>query len=426
MKPPEFFRRPEPARILKRAARCTVTPLAVHFFGPEAEGQEIVSHGQCAACKYLATSSRGKEACDRSREEHALTALRRQNPTPFVCHMGFACIVVPVFAERGQGYTLTFGPYCPAEEPRSLESAALRGLVTLFNSETGDAFPVSLADIRVVPVSAIPAIAEWTVEALAAVRDEPQEAQAQPPAIEEEAPESPKRRAKPHSPPPDPYQAAPIAMALAGGKQGQARALVRGTLSESRSIKRARIAVKRARCVAVVGAALEAAERAELKTQRCWDRFPEFVEEVRRARSNSDLTNAAMRLLGILKRESVRKPRHVDPPRMPQGADYVELNEIIIEGLPERVKISDAAAKLGVHPTTITHRLQRRFDMSYSQYTGRLRIHLAKQLLLTTQLSVTEVGRRIGIDDVSNFVKRFREFEHMTPAEYRDRYKDKE
>lgn len=425
MTPLEFFRTPEATRAIERAARCAAMPLSLHFLGRGEEGVRIISHGQCAACSYVARWPKGVRACRASREEAARTAFRREGPVSFVCHMGFACTTTPALPEHTPGFALTFGPYCPAEEWRFLATSALDNLTRLLEDEAGlpedfsaDVFPVSLADIRVVPTPAAPGLAEWTSEVLGALWDECHVVAPEPPASREEVPQDIARHAKPDRVLPDPYQAAPIAAALAGGEQGQARALVRAALSESRSAPRARIAAKRARLLAIAAAALEAAERAEMSTGAGWDQFPELLADVRQARTDAELVNAAMRVLGILKRKAVRQAA--------PETGYIELNQILLERLPERITLNEVAARLGQTPTAITHRLQRKFGMSFSEYAGRLRIDKAKELLRRTKLSATEVAQRVGIRDVSNFGKLFRKFEGMSPLKYRGQFGSKQ
>lgn len=48
------------------------------------------------------------------------------------------------------------------------------------------------------------------------------------------------------------------------------------------------------------------------------------------------------------------------------------------------------------------------------------RLEEAKKLLLTTQLSITEIGAEVGFTDTSYFIKRFGERLGTTPLKYRE------
>jgi len=437
MKPSAFFQKPETRRLLERAARGAAAPLAIHFRGGEDQELRIAGYGRCEACRYVQEISEGRAACREARFAAAQTAARLSTPVPFICRLGFACITASALPDPALGFILTLGPYCPIEGAPVLENDAVEGLKSFSGAEPPDDFRGGLLDIHTVPASAISAIMEWTLEALALIW---QDGQASTPEPEAEPAKVPARR-KRHTPLPDPYQAAPIAAALAGGKSGQARALIRAALSESRSSERGRIAVKRARVVAVVAAVLEAAERAGMNTASCWERLADLPGQVQQARTDLQLASAATAVLAPLKHktalgtpsptrsgdfpEIAGQAALAPPASSATGEDYAELSQIVIDRLVEGITLGEVAARLGQNPSAITHRLQRKFGMSYSEYVGRLRVDKAKELLRRTRLSVTEIARRVGIDDPSNFAKLFRKFEAMTPLEYQKRFQRK-
>lgn len=407
----DILRSPQAVGIIERAARFAAMPVSLHQ-RDDTVSEKVVSFGQCAACRYVANTRGGREACDASRMSAEKTCFDHRDMCPYICHMGFACVAAPVVGK----FVLTFGPFCPSEETRSLEHDVLNGLHNLDHHDRfGNPFtrsPVNLSDIRLVPAATVPEIAQWAVEELAtlcarasagvdAAHDETGLDVSEPA-------HSPKRKALQTAP----FHAATIAASLAAGSQEQARKLVMAALAETESSKRTKASVRKARAVAVLGAVLEAAERAGFETEDCWAAMPSFIEQLDERQADPGAT--IMAVLGILKRRAVRN--------VVVRREYIELNEIILNRITEPVTLNEVAAALGQTPTAITHRLQRNFGMSYSEYVGRLRIDKAKELLRRTRLSVTDVGRRVGIADTSNFGKLFRKFEGMTPLEYRAKF----
>jgi AraC-like DNA-binding protein len=192
------------------------------------------------------------------------------------------------------------------------------------------------------------------------------------------------------------------------------RSLVRAAIAEVVPKPEGAIAGRRARTIALVGAALEAAERARLHTTESWDQFPAFLQAVNQAKTDSELAGAGTAFLGgILRRTRQDAPEGI----------LEEVNRIVAARLPASVTLNEVAQRLGKHPTAITHHLQRKFGLSYSQYVGRLRIDRAKELLRRTRLGIGAVAKRVGIADPSNFSKLFRKLEGVSPQQYREQYK---
>ena len=422
----EFLRTAPVQRVLARAAQSAGTPLSLHYVERNQEGPRILGWGQCAACQHVAGLEGGKAACRSSRLMASAATLRQARPMPFLCHMGFACVAVPAIPE--EGFVLTFGPYCPAEEARSLETDVLNGFSALAE-ETVEALPCELDDIHRAPAETVPAVAEWTAEAIAE-----QWHAAHEDAVEDEAPAGEEATAGTRKRGTGPVQrmevlAGDIAAALASGNQPHVRHLLRAVLEEANRRARTRIGVRRARVVAVVSAAFEAAERAQLDTRAAWENFPEFVAAIAAARTDPELLDAGVRVLGIVKRQTQRRraraekaPEDGATAKAAVDSPFADLHRIVAERLAEGITLEDVARQLGESPSAISHRLKRTFGMSYSDYVGRLRVDAAKDLLRRTKLTATEVARRVGIRDQSNFGKLFKKFEGMTPLDYRTRY----
>lgn len=58
--------------------------------------------------------------------------------------------------------------------------------------------------------------------------------------------------------------------------------------------------------------------------------------------------------------------------------------------------------------------------LTFNDYMRRLRVETARRLLVTTELSITEIAKRCGFEDETYFRKLFREETGMTVKDYRD------
>ncbi|GMW02933.1 MAG: hypothetical protein AMXMBFR84_40690 [Candidatus Hydrogenedentota bacterium] len=416
MDPLAFFREKAVRNLIDRASEAASTPVSIHFRDLDEEGVRILGTGQCEACRYVSSINGGRAACRASRDQASSEALRTRHPVTFLCHMGFACVVAPALPEADMAFTLTFGPYCPAEAPELLEQDALAGLRSLRLGH--DEFPVKLTDIAVLRAPAVPTVAQWTMEALASAWSDRRDTPAPGPSPETNVPPAPRRRARPRQALVD--QALPgstIAAALASGNQPLATRTMRSVLAESIAGTKAGVGVVRGRTLALAGSIIESLETAKQPCLGVWDAYPAFAEAVREAQTGSECLRALLTLFGpILRIQRAAKA----------GDDLLGiLNQLIADRLPDDLTLEEVAERLNRHPTAITHQLQRKYGMSYSQYIGRLRLEQAKELLRRTRLSVGDVGRRVGIDDQSNFSKLFRKFEGQSPQAYRQQFRKK-
>jgi AraC-like DNA-binding protein len=414
MKTLAFLQTPEITRLLARAARCASAPVSIHSAIKEKEEFHLASHGHSPACAFISKLPGGQAACRRSRQKAQADAMRLNEATPFICHMGFACVTVIPQCGATREFALTIGPYCPNEGLNALTSEAEEGLAAL-HAKADKTFTETLKKIPILPATVVPATAEWTADELrrlweATIQTDPipEPEQLTP------APRKKARATKSRAAASDPYQAKAIAAALAGGAKGQARALAKAALEETESAKRTKASVRRARALALVCAVMEASERAALSSTTCRAKLPEFIKELDQARTELQILNAVMKILSALKRKAAREIAHAQ--------DYEELNALLIPRLIEGITLNEIAETLKQSPTAITHRLQRKFGMSFSEYLGRLRIDKAKELLRRTRLSIVEVARRVGVDDSSNFTKLFIKFESMPPRKYREQF----
>lgn len=425
----QFLRSKPVIDLLKRAARSAGVPLALHYVERNQEGTKIYNNGKCLACRHVATLPNGNRACRQSRVTAASMALRQQRPMTFLCHMGFACISLPI--PNCHGFLLTFGPYAPAEEDRSLEHDALQGLQYLLEEDENlpleDTFPVSLHDIHRAPTDCVPTIAEWTADALdelfkQAQRENETEDEVTEAIAQDIRTPTPKRR---HQHKPAPYAANDIAAALLGGNQPQARQLMKNNLAESQTTTRPKIPLRRARILAALAATLEAVEEAGIPIPSVWEDFPDCVQQLQEDNNDQQLLDTAMRLLGRIKRLATKQAQHTPDNkthRTQPTASYAKLNTILQRRLTEHITLQEVAKLLGESPSAISHRLKRKFGLSYSEYLGRLRIDKAKEILRRTKLSATEVAHRVGFSDQSNFTKQFKKFEGDTPIDYRKKF----
>lgn len=421
---PEFFELPTVRRILERAALSAGVPLSVHPFTDSREGALIASWGRCGVCAQVNETPVGERACRQSRRAGSILAAGQEAATAHPCHMGLG--VVSVTAKALPGFVLSFGPYCPASETRGLEHGVRAGLSELLGEEVEE-LPFPLDDVHRTPKGAITAVAEWTAEALNREAEYLN-------AVPEQQEHKPERTAvKPAMRAELRPVHEEIAVALSGGVQGPLREYLRACLAEAG--ERASAARRGSAVSMAVSRLLEVCHGAGADLSDAWLAFADFAVKAPGYDSERMQVDAAVRVLAaakwpappgkavpdLLREEKVPQNGTAQTPPSVRLND-VELNRILLPRIEEGVALSVVAQRLGVTPSAITHRLQRRFGLSYSEYLGRLRAEKAKELLRRTRLTIAEVASRVGISDPSNLGRLFRRHVGMSPNEYRSRH----
>lgn len=411
MKPLAFLRSEQASRLIQQAGAAVALPISAHYVDAAStapfDGPALAGCGANAVCTFVCSTSAGRRACRDSRVDGGALALRRGRATAFLCHMGFACAAAPVLEhDRQSGFVLTVGPYCPAGAAPSLEPDARAGLTAL-DIEAPDQLADWVASIHVIDADAPPLFSDW-LSRLLSERWQTMAASTDSEAnVDEEAVDASKRRKRRSQPNLDPFLGRGIATALVSGQSGQALALIRTALEDAGGHE-STLEERRFVALGVAAAALAALTRAGRDTAAEQDLLTELSRRV--------FTLEAHQLAPAVYRALRAKTR-------PAETRWTELNEIVVARMAEGVSVAEAGALLGLHPTAVTQRLKRTFNMTYSEYLGRLRVDRAKELLRRTKLSVAEVGRRVGVPDASNLNKLFRRFEHTTPQQYRERVK---
>jgi len=409
--PLAFLRLPEVERTLAMAQQAAALPLSVHTIAHGEEGLRLMASGGCTICQHIAQLPGGRAACRASRSPASADALSQARPVAFVCHAGLSCISFPLV--DAAPFAATLGPFLPDAAPPDIE-LILRERMAELAEDTQDSVSLPLDDVRRVPVSAPVATATWLRDALGKLwQEQHPEVQTSSPSRAEETKEPPSRPRRLRVPEAS-FQPEQVALLLASGNTPRARRLLLESIEQrTRSHTGAAIPAG-APALAMTAAVLEAAARASMDTARAQEILIALAQEVQAAVSPKESIAVVMKVLRCL---VPRRSKTTDV-----MARYAALDALITHRLQERITLNEVAQELGETPSAITHRLQRKFGLSFSEYIGRLRVEEAKRLLRRTRLTATEVAHRVGVRDQSQFSKLFKRHEGLTPTAFRERY----
>ncbi len=335
--------------------------------------------------------------------------------------MGFACVSVRLLP--GEAFVATIGPYTPSDAPGwaagpdTLAYDAQSGAAAV-GRDPDEAPSDWLADISAVPAGAVYEVAAWLADEIArchadwtaADMDEER-------GVTEDEPKaaSRPRRARAKRQPQAANPALAFVLTLTEGDTAATRRSVDAVLAEVSAAGRRTKDISRLRKTVAVFAAwvVAAAEEAGIETTPTAVQLADFGRDLEAAEDAEAIRGVLFGFLGTFRREA-RRAGETDEV-------IAQMSAAIEERLPGKVTLAETARVLGRSPTSLTHRLQRRFGLSFTEYVGRLRVERAKALLRDTSLTIAEVGARVGVDDSGNFGRLFKRHEGASPSAYRAR-----
>ena len=89
--------------------------------------------------------------------------------------------------------------------------------------------------------------------------------------------------------------------------------------------------------------------------------------------------------------------------------------------LADTIEITDIAETAGISISECLRCFKHSIGTTPIQYVKQLRIQKAAELLTYTTLSITEVALECGFQEMSYFLKTFRQAHGCTPTEFRER-----
>lgn len=90
------------------------------------------------------------------------------------------------------------------------------------------------------------------------------------------------------------------------------------------------------------------------------------------------------------------------------------------------LSVAGIAHKFGYHPSYLASLFKHYSGYTITEYRNRQRIHVAKNFLTSTpKLTVAEISRHVGIEDVKYFMRLFKRYEGITATAYRKAFAQK-
>lgn len=97
-----------------------------------------------------------------------------------------------------------------------------------------------------------------------------------------------------------------------------------------------------------------------------------------------------------------------------------KIDSYIRENLSHSITLNELAELVHFHPNYFIRFFNKHFSMSPMKYIAKLKIDRAKQLLVTSDLSISKIAIQLGYSSAYHFSNRFKEATGYTPSAWRD------
>ena len=101
------------------------------------------------------------------------------------------------------------------------------------------------------------------------------------------------------------------------------------------------------------------------------------------------------------------------------GRKVQNVRRLINLNLEREISIEELASKVNLNRTTLQKVFKEMYGLTINEYRTKARLQLAKNLLVSTGLSITEIAGRCGYTNASKFSEVFKKNEGLLPKDWR-------
>ncbi|MEH7111426.1 AraC family transcriptional regulator [Neobacillus niacini] len=157
-----------------------------------------------------------------------------------------------------------------------------------------------------------------------------------------------------------------------------------------------------------------AAEKGGLSAWQCHFISEKYAIMIEHAETLSELDKFHSNMLAEYSDLGIRKSNKSDKLTIVEIAEnYIEMH------FSEDISMEEMAGKLHVHPSHLMRAFKKEKGITISHYRNMRRIKEAKELILFSNLSMTEIAIMVGFSNPQYFSRFFKEIEGITPVEFK-------
>ena len=122
------------------------------------------------------------------------------------------------------------------------------------------------------------------------------------------------------------------------------------------------------------------------------------------------INKLSTKLFDILRRfRKGNKTRH----SINKALDFIE------ENYNQDLSLKKVSGEVGLSLYYFSHLFKEEVGESFVTYLNKLRIRKSKQLLINSNLNISEISYQVGYNDQNYYTRVFKDYESITPSEFR-------
>lgn len=123
-----------------------------------------------------------------------------------------------------------------------------------------------------------------------------------------------------------------------------------------------------------------------------------------------------------ISRQCIENTLNINQPHGPSDQRLYEIMEWIRLNREQKLSVQDVAERFNYNPDYLSSLFRQVTGFPLLKYIHRVKMASARQLLLQPLITIRDVAEQTGYDDEKHFMKVFRQYEGMTPSQYRNAF----
>ncbi|MBO4573519.1 MAG: helix-turn-helix transcriptional regulator [Clostridia bacterium] len=99
--------------------------------------------------------------------------------------------------------------------------------------------------------------------------------------------------------------------------------------------------------------------------------------------------------------------------------------DFIAANYSDRLNLADCAENVHLAPTYLESLFKKHLDISVAAYVSRFRFNKAAELLISSDMTISQIAAEVGLNDSQSLIRLFRKNIDTTPLAYRKHYSNK-